>query len=148
MGMSESSPFDPLVREGEPSPTVAGKVLLPKISKYVETWSDGRTSTDRRTGEHVLRYRSTLLRRVTIKAVTELEEATYVRVPPHDTVTRSQRTWIHQATLDTGDKRWAKAISDINLPSGSVPSVVVQYEAYGARPYSRVVSARRRFPLS
>lgn len=146
--MSESSPFDPLVREGEPSPTVAGKVPLPKISSYVETWSEGGVSADRRSGEHVLRYRSTLLRRVTVKAVTELEDATYSRVPPRDTLTRSNRTWIHQATIETGDKRWARAVSEIELPKGAVPSVVVQYEAFGARPYSRVVRARRTFPLS
>lgn len=146
--MSESFPFSPDVDEEEPSPSRRGRVRLPLISSFVETWSDSASDRSGRGGRHILSYKSTLLRRVSIKATTVLDDATYIRVPSGDSIVRGGQTWIHQGTISTGDKRLKSIPADFDAAINAAPSVVVQFEASCDAPYGRVRVARRRFPLS
>lgn len=102
-------------------------------------------------GEHVLRYRSVLGKRLSVKAVSTPAEANYMSVADQrDSLRDSPNSWQHNGSIETGARGWQSGAAgfDDDQSSDALPSTTVVVEYKGDSPFDRVLRVQQNVPLS
>lgn len=120
----------------------------------LEGLADVRSSTFNPTrtkrGQHRIRYKTSIGRRMAVKAESELPAPNvYNFVPSSDTLRDRRRVWVHSGQASGGNAFvWSRAIAHYERDEASLSSVTIKVQIWGDSPADRPLEGHITIPLN